>query len=131
MKEPNYVMKLMATCGTNERIANYTTKQDQVNLEGGKVSESFCCPEVFNNHFKFYHFMGDHNAKRHAPICLEHVWTTKYRSHMPFSFLLATIEMNINPAEAYFVRHKASRSQLEFWKLIIKDLIHNKYLIEE
>ena len=75
--------------------------------------------------------MDDHNAKRHAPICLEHVWATKHWPHRPFSFLLAITEVNVNLAEAYFVRHKAPRPQLEFRKLIAKDLINNEYLMQE
>ncbi len=39
--------------------------------------------------------------------------------------------MNVNSAEAYFVCHKAPMPQLEFRKLIAKDLIHNEYLMEE
>ena len=131
MKEPDYVMKLMSTYGTNERVESHTTRREWINSDKKKVSKSFCYPEVVSNHFKYRHSVDDHNAKRHAPICLEHVWATKYWPHRPFSFLLAITEVNVNLAEAYFVRHKAPRPQLEFRKLIAKDLIHNEYLMEE
>ena len=36
MKEPDYVMKLMATYSTNERIANHTTKREWVDSEKKK-----------------------------------------------------------------------------------------------
>ena len=48
-----------------------------------------------------------------------------------FLFLLAITEVNVNLAEAYFVHHKAPRPQLEFRKLIAKDLINNEILMQE
>ena len=109
MDEPDYVMKLMSVYGTNERIANHTTRQECVNLEEKQVSQSFCYPKVISNHFKFQHSVDDHNAKRHAKICLEHVLATKCWPQMPFLFLLAITELNVNLAEAYFVHHEAPR----------------------
>ena len=129
MKEPDYIMKIMSTYGTNEQISSHETKRDYMNSERKKVSVTFNYPEVVSNHFKYRHSVDDHNAKRHAPICLEHVLATKYWPHMPFSFLLAVTEVNVNLAEAFFVRHKAPRPQLEFRKLIAKDLINNEYLL--
>jgi len=131
MKEPDYVMNLMSTYGTNVQVSDHTTKRDYVNSERKKVSITFNYPEVVSNHFKYRHSVDDHNAKRHAPICLEHVWATKYWHHRPFSFLLAVTEVNVNLAEAYFVRLNAPRPQLEFRKLIAKDLINNEYLKQE
>ena len=75
--------------------------------------------------------MDDKNAKRNAPVCLEHVWATKYWHNIPFSFLLAVTDVNVNLAEAFFVRHNAPMPHLEFKKLIVKDLINNKCLMEE
>ena len=71
MKEPDYVMKLMSTYGTNGRVSGHTTKRDYVNSERKKVSISFNYPEVVSNHFKYWHSVDDHNAKRHAP----YVWS--------------------------------------------------------
>ena len=129
MKELDYIMKLMPTYGTNEQISSHKTKHNYMNSERKKVSDTFNYPEVVSNHSKYRYSMDDHNLKRHAPICLEHVWATKYWPHMPFSFLLAVTEVNVNLAEAFFVRHKAPRPQLEFRKLIAKDLINNEYLL--
>ena len=126
-----YVMKLMSTYRTNGQVSSHTTKHDYKNPERKKVSITFNYPEVVSNHFKYRHSVDDHNAKRHAPICLEHVWATKYWPHRPFSFLLAITEVNVNLAEAFFVRHNAPRPQLEFRKLIAKDLINNEYLRQE
>jgi len=131
MKEPDYIMKLMSTYGTNELQADHPTKRVYKDSEKNTVTTNFCYPEVVSNHFKFRHAVDDHNAKRHSPISLEYVWATKYWPHRPFSFLLAISEVNTNLAEAYFTRNSAPRPQLEFRKLLAKDLINNKYLEDE
>ena len=70
-----------------------------------QVSTAFNYPEVISNHFKLHHAVDDHNRRRYSTICLEHVWTTKYFSHCPFSFLLEVIAININLPEAYLMLH--------------------------
>ena len=131
MKEPDYVMKLMSTYGTNELQAGHPTQRVYLDSERKSCTTNFCYPEVVSNHFKFRHSVDDHNAKRHSPICLEYTWATKYWPHRPFSFLLAISEVNTNLAEAHFVRHAEARPQLQFRKLLAKDLIDNPYLAEE
>ncbi len=127
-----YMMKLMSTYyRTNGQVSSHTTKHDYKNSERKKVSITFNYPEVVSNHFKYRHSVDDNNAKRYAPICLEHVWATKYWHNIPFSFLLAVTDVNVNLAEAFFVRHNAPMPHLEFKKLIVKDLINNKCLREE
>ena len=131
MKEPDYTMKLMSTYGTNELQTDHPTKRVYKDSDKNTVTTNFYYPEVVSNHFKFRHAVDDHNAKRHSPISLEYVWATKYWPHRPFSFLLAISEVNTNLAEAYFTRKLAPRPQLEFRKLLAKDLINNKYLEDE
>ena len=130
MKEPDYVMKLMSTYGTNELQMDHPMQR--IYMEKNKeVKKEFHYPEVVSNHFKYRHSVDDHNAKRHSPICLEHVWATKHWPHRVFSFLLAITEVNTNLAEAYFHRKSESRPQLDFRKLLAKDLIDNEYLATE
>ena len=131
LKEPDYVMKLMSTYGTNERNTNHKTRRLYKNDNKEQVSTDFYYPEIMSNHFKFRHAVDDHNAKRHAPICLEHVWATKYWPHRPFSFLLAITEVNVNLAEAYFINKTNAMPQLQFRKLLAQDLINNHYLMRE
>jgi hypothetical protein len=95
------------------------------------VSTCINYPEIMSNHYKFRLAVNDHNAKRHSPICLEHVWATKYWPHRLFSFLLAVTEVNVNLAEAHFVLKTRPRPQLQFRKLLANDLINNPYLVEE
>ena len=131
MKEPDYVMKLMSTYGTNELQTDHQTQRIYVNSEKKTITTRFCYPEVISNYFKYRHAVDDHNAKRHSPICLLYVWATKYWPHRPFSFILSISEVNTNLADAFFIRNAAPRPQLEFRKLLAKDLINNEYLAQE
>ncbi len=45
--------------------------------------------------------------------------------------IVAISEVNTNLVEAYFTQKLAPRPQLEFRKLLAKDLINNKYLEDE
>ena len=124
-------MKLMSTYGTNKQNTNHKTRRLYKNDNKEQVSTDFYYPEIMSNHFKFRHAVDDHNAKRHAPICLEHAWATKYWPHRPFSFLLAITEVNVNLAEAYFINKTNAMPQLQFRKLLAQDLINNHYLMRE
>ena len=132
MKEPDYVMSLMSTYGTNERVTDCRPTERSWIDDNKKIQKKqFHYPEVIYNHFKFRHTVDDHNGKRHSPICLEYVWATKRWAHRPFSFLLAISEVNTNLAEAFFWKKSDPMPQLEFRKLLARDLINNHYLVQE
>ena len=76
MKEPDYVMSLMSTYGTNNRDNGKETRRDWKE-NGENKRKTFQYPEVINNHFSYRHAVDDHNAKRHSPISLEVLWATK------------------------------------------------------
>ena len=73
MKEPDYVMSIMSTYGTNQR----TGKETQRELVGGG-RKKFSYPKVIGNHFLYQHSVDDHNNKRHSPISIEEIWATKW-----------------------------------------------------
>ena len=76
MKEPDYVMSLMSTYGTNQRSDRKETWHDWKENRVSKAT-TFKYPEVIYNHFRCHHSIDNHNAKRHNPISLEVVWATK------------------------------------------------------
>ena len=57
MEEPNYVMSIMSTYGTNQQMG----KEMQCELVGGEQKNLY--PEVIGNHFLFRHSVDDHNNK--------------------------------------------------------------------
>ena len=76
MKEPDYVMSLMSTYGTNAQDGYKETRREWKD-NGMTRMKSFRYPEVVHNHFQNRHSVDDHNAKRHSPISIEVVWVTK------------------------------------------------------
>jgi Transposase IS4 len=128
MKEPDYVMKLMSTYGTNERVGVLKNRSYKVN--GVLCESTFKYPEIVHNHFKYRHIIDDHNAKRHSPISLEVVWATKWWPHRVFAFLLAVTEVNIMLASVYFGNYEKS-SMLNFRKSLSLELMFNPYIPEE
>ena len=84
MKESDYVMSLMSTYGTNEWCGWEVRRDWKEN--GIKKSTTFQYPEVVDNHFKYRHYVDDHNGKQHIPISMEVVWAGLTES-LPFFFL--------------------------------------------
>ena len=128
MKEPDYVMSLMSTYGTNQRTGK-TTRRDWVE-SGTKQQKSFQYPEVVGNHFLYRHSVDDHNNKRHSPISIEETWGTKWWPNRVFAFLLAVTEVNVNLGLQYFSNYE-KLGQIEFRKQLAGQLIFNDYFQEE
>ena len=71
MKEEDYVMMLMSTYGTLERLDIEKFRQLKTNER-----ISFKYPEVVHNHYQKRDAVDSHNARRQAPIALEETWGT-------------------------------------------------------
>jgi hypothetical protein len=124
MKEEDYVMMLMSTYGTCLRVGDERFRT--IGNENQRIS--FKYPELVYNHFQYRDAVDSHNARRMAPIALEEVWATKRWPHRIFTYLLATTEVNCNLGESAFGEAQETRPQLEFRRLLAKDLIYNPYL---
>ena len=59
MKEPDYLMQIMSTYGTNERVGADKTRNYL--FDGEERRKEFQYPEVVHNHFKYRHAVDDHN----------------------------------------------------------------------
>ena len=64
IKEPDYVMSLMSTYGTNA-WDGYKEMRRKWKDNGVTGTKSFHYPEVGHNHFQNRHSVDNHNAKRH------------------------------------------------------------------
>ena len=128
-KDPDYVMKLMSSYGTNSTEQTRTSKRDWTE-DGEKKTVEVKYPEVVDNHFKYRHHIDDHNAKRHSPISLEQVWATKRWENRVFAFLLAVTEVNTKLAMEYFYSQEKS-SQIDFRKQLAFSLIYNDEIQQE
>ena len=121
MKEPDYVMSIMSTYGTNQR----TGKETQRELVGGG-RKKFSYPEVIGNHFLYRHSVDDHNNKRRSPISIEEIWATKWWPNRVFALLVAVTEVNVSLGMVEFCDH-AQTSQIEFRKKLAEALIYNEH----
>jgi hypothetical protein len=125
MKEENYVMMLMSTYGTLSRVGE--ERYRRVGAHQQRIS--FQYPELVYNHFQYRDAVDSHNARRMAPIALEETWQTKRWANRIFSYLIATTEVNCNNGESAFGETEGTRPQLEFRRLLAKDLIYNHHVV--
>ena len=72
MKEPNYVMCMMATGGA--LIADDTCKMATQGMGRDKVH--FCYTLPYDWHFHYHHAVNDHNNLCHSLPSLEDTWVT-------------------------------------------------------
>jgi len=108
MKEPDYVMRMMATDGP---LAAYDLCKEALHkwTEGGiEVVRRFryACP--FDWHFRYCHAVEDHNNLHHALPSVEDSWTTQQWETRVFTFVLAISEVNAFLALRYFTFAKGT-----------------------
>ena len=102
MKEPDYVMQMMAMGG---QLGVNESCQETKHLwnEGGvTVSRRFhyTCP--FDWHFWYRHAVDDHNNLRHLLPSIEDSWVTQRWETWVFAFLFAITEVNAFLCLCYF-----------------------------
>ena len=90
MKEPDYVMRMMATGGALR--SDNTCRETSRRVGGETVRFSYTLP--YEWHFKYRHAVDDHNNLRHALPSLEDTWNTMRWAIRVFAFLLAVTEVN-------------------------------------
>lgn len=131
MKEPNYIMRMMATGGA--LLADETCKMTTRVFNG--VTKTFQYLKPFDWHFRYRHAVDDHNNLRHATPSLEGTWLTLRWEIRVFTFLLAITEVNVylTLKSWHFVGDKASElpSILEFRRKLAWLFIKNPHLQEE
>eukprot|EP00804_Cyclotella_cryptica_P017498 CCRYP_006687-RA/>CCRYP_006687-RA protein AED:0.38 eAED:-0.33 QI:0/-1/0/1/-1/0/1/0/213 len=131
MKEPDYVMKIMATGGVLE--------EDDTCRSTFRCTDSqavhFKYKKPFDWHFRYRHAVDDHNNLRHALPSLEDTWITQRWEIRVFSFLLAITEVNVYLALKYFVWPSEGLEEfptlLEFRRQFSWLLIDNQWLTGE
>ena len=101
MKEPNYMMLIMATYGTLEEKGQ--EKKRNYIEDGNKKVTSFVYPEVIHNHYAYRDMIDNHNSQQLHPISMEETWmTTCWPNHI-FCFLLAVTVVNVQNAGGVFL----------------------------
>jgi hypothetical protein len=131
LKEPNCVMKMMATGGP--LISNDSCKmQRRTWTEAGlNIVKSFQFPLPYDWHYKYRHAVDDHNNLRHSLPSIEHTITTTRWEMRVFSFVLAVSEVNAFLAYRFFCRPDSVPTLQQFRHKLAWQLIKNRFLIQE
>jgi hypothetical protein len=125
LKEPSYVMKMMATGGP--LIANETCKDQRRRFTEGRVEvpRTFQFPLPYDWHYRFRHAVDDHNNVRHSlPLVEGTIITTQWEMRV-FSFLLAVSEVNAFLTYRFFCKPDIMPTLQEFRHKIAWQLIKN------
>ena len=102
MKYPDYVMKIMASWMTLDVLDGASTRRYFLDRSGTKDTKQFTYRQPFGINFRYRHQLDDHNNWRHAQIFLERIWATKFWPDRNFSWYLAVLEVNTDPASGLF-----------------------------
>ena len=131
LKEPQYVMKMMATGGP--LIANETCKDQKRRFveNGVEVSRTFKFPLPYDWHYKYRHAIDDHNNLRHSLPSIEGtIITTRWELRV-FSFLLAISEVNAFLTYRFFCKPETIPTLQEFRHKLAWQLIKNRWVTEQ
>ena len=131
LKEPSYVMKMMATGGPLV-VTDECKPQKRYWTEGGleRVKDTQL-PLPYDWHYKYRHAVDDHNNLRHALPSIEHTITTTCWEMRVFSFVLAVTEVNAFLAYRFFCRPDPVPTLQQFCHKLGWQLIKNKWLAKE
>lgn len=122
MKEPDYVLSIMTTYGTLNRVGD-----DKYRVDAAKRMKKLKYPEVIHNHYTYRDAVDANNSARMDPIALEETMKTTRWPNRVFQFLLAVSEVNAKLAAEKIYGMEAT-SQQSFRKQLCKELINNPYL---
>ena len=78
MKDPDYVMKIMASWFTLDELEGVKTGIEFVESSGKKYTKRFTYRKIFGIHFSYRHQVGDHKKIIHAENALDRTWGTKF-----------------------------------------------------
>ena len=121
MKEPNYIMKIMATGGNL-----FTEIGREVSRRVNDVTTKFSYPWPVEIHFRYRHAIDDHNNLRHALPSIEDTWRTNHWPCRVFAYKLAVSEVNTYLTMKHFCWNNTKETYSVFRRKLAFELINNK-----
>ena len=94
MREPNYVMRIMASWMKLHELYVAKIRRDFIERSGKKEMNQYTCRNPFWFCSKYRHQVDDQKYFRHVPIHLERTWTAKFWTDQKFPWHLAVSEVN-------------------------------------
>ena len=135
MKEPDYVMRMMATGGPLAALDSCRMAKRRWREGGVDCSRTFqyACP--FDWHSRYRHAVDDHNNLRHALPSIEDSWVTQRWETRVFSFIVAICEVNAFLCLRYFTFGKGAiagcPTLLKFRRRLAWEMIQNSWIATE
>ena len=118
MKETDYVMNIMASWMTLDKLESARTRRDLIYISGTKDTKQCIYRKPFGLHFGYIHQVYDHNNCRNAPIHLERTWTTKFWPDKKFAWYIDVSEVNTALASYHFQSDGVVQPSLYFWRAL-------------
>ena len=135
MKEPDYVMRMMATGGPLDANDSCRTASHRWNEAGVEVHRTFKYKCPYDWHFWYRHAVDDHNNLRHSLPSIEDSWKTQRWETRVFSFILAITEVNAFLCLRYFTFGKGTLpgcpTLLAFRRRLAWQMIKNSWIMSE
>ena len=85
MKEPDYVMKMMASWMKIDELEGARKRRDFIDSSGTKDTQQFTYWKTFGINFRYRNQLYNHNNWIHVPIYLERTWATKFWPYHKFA----------------------------------------------
>ena len=129
LKEPEYVMMLMSSYGTLEKVGD---EKSRIWSEGNNITKETTIkyPELVYFHFQYRDAVDAHNSSRMFPVALKETWKTQRWPCRVLSFLLAITEVNCRLVLTHIYKQPPF-SQQDFRKRLAKEFLYNPYLNQE
>jgi hypothetical protein len=130
LKEPDYVMTIMSSFGTAERVGA-SKKRTYSQANGQEATAQFQYPELIARHYDYHGKVDDHNSARMFPIALEETWRTHRWENRVFSFILGITEINCQYVLKNIYGKYMDFSTIQFRKRFANALINNSFVQNE
>ena len=118
MKEPYYVMNIMASWITLDQLEGAKTRKYFIDSRGTKDTKQFTCRQPFALHFRYIHQVEDHNNQLHERISLERTHATKFWTDHNFALHVDMSEVNTYLVPGHFQNDGVVQQSLYFWRAL-------------
>ena len=114
MKYPDYVMNIMASWMTLDKLEGASTRRYFIYNSGMKDIKHFTYRHPFGIHFRYIQQVENHNNQRHVPISLDMTRGTKFWPDRKFALDIAVSEVNTAHESGRFQNDGVLQPGLDF-----------------
>ena len=123
-------MRFRVICMTLDELEGTKASRDFIYISVTKQVKQFIYRQPFGIHFRYRHQVDGHNNRRHAPISLERIQTTKLWPNHNFAWYFAVSEVNTDIASGHFKNDGVVPPSLNFWRYLAIYFLENTIGVE-